>query len=324
MAISFLDYTKKEVFKFLSKHFSSHVLLYHSCFDELPDLLKNHIHNVRPDEMYEQLKWYKRNFDIVPLQEWVEAKNRSGLVSVTFDDAYRSVFTQGLPVLEALNIPATIFVIAGTLREKTLWRDQIRILEALGLTKQLTEKLNRDFGTSFTHQDFYLQSKDPVFSKELSNASIDQILSEFLAKRTDGSIQMNYCVAHESELINHPLLMYGNHSFHHYNFSTLSIAEQQKDLKNSYKIVKKAAGSSFINYFSLPFGGHDAYNNDTLKILNDLDTKAMLLNNTSLNHYQKLEIKEGIKFIERYMLPSNFDEVEQNLISMSHRLYRKK
>lgn len=42
-------------------------------------------------------------------------------IAVTFDDAYQSVLQNALPVLQAKNIPATIFVPTGCLGEKPAW-----------------------------------------------------------------------------------------------------------------------------------------------------------------------------------------------------------
>jgi len=47
-------------------------------------------------------------------------------VVITFDDGYRSVLTEGLPVLEALNLSAAVFVATGAVaRNEMLWSDAV-------------------------------------------------------------------------------------------------------------------------------------------------------------------------------------------------------
>jgi peptidoglycan/xylan/chitin deacetylase (PgdA/CDA1 family) len=69
--------------------------------------------------------------------DWLEGHgtlpNRA--LVVTFDDGYRNVFTQAAPVLQALGIPATLFVATDFVHGgKMLWND--RLLGALFLTRE--------------------------------------------------------------------------------------------------------------------------------------------------------------------------------------------
>ena len=50
-------------------HFSSHILLYHSTFTEVPNDLKEGLHNVTPESLYKQVEWFKKYFDIVEIDE---------------------------------------------------------------------------------------------------------------------------------------------------------------------------------------------------------------------------------------------------------------
>jgi peptidoglycan/xylan/chitin deacetylase (PgdA/CDA1 family) len=60
-------------------------------------------------------------FDLVPLNEGrrrlAEQRRRGRLLTITFDDADRSVFTHALPELQARAIPATLFVCTRFVRE---------------------------------------------------------------------------------------------------------------------------------------------------------------------------------------------------------------
>jgi hypothetical protein len=87
----------------LQRHYASHVLLYHSTFSRVPVDLHGHLHNVAPEELYCQLIWLKRHFDVVSVDQAL-LEPSIGQVAITFDDAYESVFVEAQPVLDALRI----------------------------------------------------------------------------------------------------------------------------------------------------------------------------------------------------------------------------
>ena len=97
---------------------SSLILLYHRV-----DTPKNDPHSlsVSPENFRKQLEYLKENFTIIKLSELAkEVKNGkfSNKVSITFDDGYEDNLINALPILQELNIPATIFVTTEFLDKK--------------------------------------------------------------------------------------------------------------------------------------------------------------------------------------------------------------
>lgn len=81
------------------------ILCYHAVSDDWPSELA-----VPPGRLEAQLRrLLRRGYRPMTLSEALELGGGRALV-VTFDDAYRSVFTRALPVLERLEAPATVFV----------------------------------------------------------------------------------------------------------------------------------------------------------------------------------------------------------------------
>ncbi len=73
--------------------------------------------HVSVDVFERQMRWLASRYSVVPLGEFLDrmearASLRS-LAVVTFDDAYAGVFEHAVPVLNALRIPATVFVVAS-------------------------------------------------------------------------------------------------------------------------------------------------------------------------------------------------------------------
>jgi peptidoglycan/xylan/chitin deacetylase (PgdA/CDA1 family) len=63
-----------------------------------------------------QMGWLVAHYDVVPLRELVDRLTRGAslrsVAAVTFDDGYTGVFEHAIPILDALGIPATVFIVA--------------------------------------------------------------------------------------------------------------------------------------------------------------------------------------------------------------------
>ena len=101
------------------------VLTYHRVL-ETYDPIINEIDAVQFTQQMETLADY---FNVISLAEGVERLQSgtlaSGSVCVTFDDGYRDNFDVALPILSALNLPATFFVATGYLGNGIMWNDVI-------------------------------------------------------------------------------------------------------------------------------------------------------------------------------------------------------
>ncbi len=82
------------------------ILCYHAVSPSWPTE-----YAIDPGRLEAQVRFLlRRGYRPSTLTAAVEAPPRGKTVVVTFDDAYRSVLREGLPVLERLGVPATVFV----------------------------------------------------------------------------------------------------------------------------------------------------------------------------------------------------------------------
>jgi len=90
------------------------ILMYHRVVDDPTGLAPTW--NVTPDRFREQLQGLlDAGYQALPLTQLVEASDTGAEISnnafaVTFDDGYANNFLHALPILEELNVPATIFL----------------------------------------------------------------------------------------------------------------------------------------------------------------------------------------------------------------------
>ncbi|MCG6955541.1 MAG: polysaccharide deacetylase family protein [Gemmatimonadetes bacterium] len=63
------------------------------------------------------IQWLALSYDVVPLGELADrasaGRSVRGLAAVTFDDAYRGALEHAIPILSAIEIPCTVFVVTG-------------------------------------------------------------------------------------------------------------------------------------------------------------------------------------------------------------------
>jgi peptidoglycan/xylan/chitin deacetylase (PgdA/CDA1 family) len=289
-------------FNKFQKYFTSQVILYHATFSRIPKNLSAGLHNVAPEEIYKQLQWLKKNFDIVSIDDFFEHK-RPGMATVTFDDAYQSVFKEAMPVIKSLNIPATIFINGCSLEGKVFWRDKIRFLINNSMEIEFINyfaKISAG-GKLLTKENFYWASK----SININSREIDQALDGFLKERDISLNQMNYCLKDKTLLVNDELITYGNHTFSHYNLSSLSEEEQKEDIGKNHELLKRL-GVKLSRVFSIPFGGKKHFNEATIGIIKDLGYKGYLLSSNMINMKFYPELY-SLPYAERYMAAPTFN-----------------
>jgi peptidoglycan/xylan/chitin deacetylase (PgdA/CDA1 family) len=135
-----------------------------------PELLRAHIEWLR--------SW---GFTVVPLAEIVDrliaGRDLDGLVAVTFDDALLGVGTEAVRVLEALQAPATVFVVSETLgTEPPFWSGAARTLTASELRAVTASGLVRL--ASHTAHHVELPTADPetrALELAMSRATLEEI-----------------------------------------------------------------------------------------------------------------------------------------------------
>ena len=192
------------------------VLLYHATYNTTPPELNEGLHNVAPYVLHQQLEALQKYYTFLSIEEWMDYGGNAKTAAVTFDDAYKCVFSEGLPFLEALDIPATIFVNGCTLLGQTIWRDKIRYLINNSLVDDFLSWLpNSSSAKTIIPGNFYRETKKLVNSKEMAN-----LLDSYFAEKN--IITSMHSVDNQKQLIRHPLLSYGNHTFNHYVMSTLT------------------------------------------------------------------------------------------------------
>ena len=101
------------------------ILTYHRVLENYDPI----IDEVDAVQFTQQMETLAEFFNVLSLDEGLERMQNNdlppGSVCVTFDDGYRDNHDVALPILNALNLPATFFVATGYLGDGMMWNDVI-------------------------------------------------------------------------------------------------------------------------------------------------------------------------------------------------------
>ena len=102
-----------------------------------------------------QMKYLAASCHVVKISEimTVQAAPKSSVVAITFDDAFVSVWDNGLPVLRKYDLPAAFFVPAGNLGRRPEWfmDDDYSDMNETVMTEQQIAKLDQQGYEIFSH-----------------------------------------------------------------------------------------------------------------------------------------------------------------------------
>ena len=218
-------------------------------------------------------------------------------MAITFDDGYSNLFKDILPELIQKKIHSTVFLIGNTFHGNILWREKIAyLLKNPKIFNEFKYFYSKNVSFNWDYNTFYRESKSFKFnSKELDNY-LDQFLSDYSYDITTN------LVSEKENLIKNDYVSYGNHTYNHYVLSSLTEEEQYYEIFNNVQLLSDL-DVNLSNVFAFPFGGLNDYNKSTLKILNDLNIKNVLLSNNVMNFYGAGNIN-NVKYLDRFS-PSN-------------------
>lgn len=232
----------------------------------------NNLLCVSPIRFRQQMLYLKHNYPIVRFEDdWTELDTDA--VAITFDDGYFDNLQYALPVLEELEIPATIFVSTGTMDQMSeLWWDELERLVLVGdnipPVFQLTDeefgcvwdtsmweyKKNCYGGLHYLMKNFINPDKREKWLRQLWNWRE----MERTVRAENRTISVEDC----RKLAGSKMISIGAHTISHPSLASLEAELQELEIKESIERLSEVLGSQ-ITLFSYPFGSPEVDFNDT-------------------------------------------------------------
>lgn len=95
--------------------------------------------NVAPNNFRQQMHWLSRlgykGLSLRELAPYIRGEKQGKVVGITFDDGFRNVYENALPVLNELGFTATCFFVSGQIAGYNQWDEEIGIPYAPCMTK---------------------------------------------------------------------------------------------------------------------------------------------------------------------------------------------
>lgn len=215
-----------------------------------------------PTEIFaDQMRHLKQHYRIVSLQQMVEELDRGhdcepGVV-VTFDDGYLSTYTDAFPVLKELDIPATVYLLAGAIEKNEVpWYDRIFLqmqyapstlaLDLSGMQKfEFKDRAGRvEAGTQvITHL-----RRIPDMNRKAWCKSFDELVP--LPSKEEQGAMMSWDQILEMSSAG---ISFGAHTMTHPVTSRLTADAFAYEVKQSKMIIESRIGKPIYD-FAFPFG----------------------------------------------------------------------
>ena len=247
------------------------------------------------NEFNQQLKWLKKNVDIISENDLIDIAN--GVINcpirgvmITFDDGYIDNFKLAYPLLRDHGLPAIFFIPTKTIEERTLgWWDHIAYM--LKMTKY--EPIIFDGKKIYPKSDLKNTIRYILSLIWLNRMPVDELLSE-LSKTCNVSPPM--LEIQEKELMSWDNLKevsrnginIGSHTHSHIILSSLDLETQKYEMIKSKQVLEKKLGYK-IRSISYPVGNYIHFNNNTKSIARECGYDLAFSFLTGINSWTELD-----------------------------------
>ena len=255
------------------------ILLYHGVHADGIDLgLRNSSgKHVARSVFAGQMKRLKALRPVVSMRAIADAHHGraelpAGAVAVTFDDGFRNNFTQALPVLEEVRVPATLYVATGFIETgRFIWTDQ---LEAAFLQSDVDEidlsvgdevfryRLANEDQKIFAYNDTRLRCK--VFSNEKKDDAVQAIVDRLAGQLGSDDPLSAFMTWDELRQMNaSPFVDIGGHTVDHIALARVPHDEMTRQIDRSVSRLSDEL-SEPCTLFSYPEGQEGDFNADVI------------------------------------------------------------
>ncbi|MFK8027430.1 MAG: polysaccharide deacetylase family protein [Gammaproteobacteria bacterium] len=271
----------------LSRHRANNkllVLTYHRVLAEYDPV----IDEVDAVQFTRQMETLAEYFNVVSLEEGLE-QMRSGTlpassVCITFDDGYRDNYDVALPILSALNLPATFFIATGYLGDGIMWNDVVGLAIKNTSLKQL-DLSEFSLGNELIDTE---QKKVQLIEKLLSNIkynNVDQRIDMVNRLKNIAQVDINErLMMTESEVkeLSRAGMEIGGHTVKHPILTCADDDDVHCEVTEGKLFLEELLGKK-LKFFAYPNGqtGKD-YNEKHMQIVKQAGFDAALTTNNGV------------------------------------------
>lgn len=257
------------------------ILMYHSIYPLDQKGMRMHIKviSATPQMFERQMQYLSTFYDIIPLEEYVSMRN-SGVpiprrsVIVTFDDGYRDNYTHAYPILNALNIKATIFICPELIdTQRALWSN--RLAEAIYKNHEVSDSTASKLrGLDVSSRNRTIRTANRLINEAISldpkrqEEMTSELLKELNDESSTGESDVPYLSWEQIGSMVVKNISFGSHTQSHPNLNKISSQEARSQIESS-RLRLESELDRPVKSFAYPFGNKDTFNNEIKKMVRD-------------------------------------------------------
>jgi len=235
--------TEKIINKFLNK--SVFVFVYHDITNYPSEFSQNYDLNVEPEIFFSQVATISKLFNIISPTDLISGNFDKPAALFTFDDGFKSYFTDAIPILDNFDFPSINFINYDVIKGDLFWPSLITYL----CDKDDDYSQYKNFyNIHIERQPEFLFVKEKVVKKYIDEHSHRDSLFNNV-KKYQGIFANNNDLKKSEK--NHNVFL-GSHLYKHLNCTMLSKKRLIYLLNKNFEHLSRF--SNFINFFAYPFG----------------------------------------------------------------------
>jgi peptidoglycan/xylan/chitin deacetylase (PgdA/CDA1 family) len=232
-----------------------------------------------------QMETLAKFFNVVSLQDGIEqmkvGKLPASSVCVTFDDGYRDNYDVALPILKALNLPATFFIATGYLGDGIMWNDVV-ILAIKNTSLKVLDLQEFSLGKELIDSE---QKKVQLIEKLLGYIKYNNVtrrieLVNRLKEITQVDIKERLMMTdYEVKELSRAGMEIGGHTVNHPILTCADDDEVRQEIVEGKLFLEKLIGKE-LKYFAYPNGqAKKDYNELHMQLVEEAGFSAALTTN---------------------------------------------
>lgn len=291
------------------------ILAYHRVYPETDNWALN---SISPPSFEQQIQYVSRYYEVISLDELAQcirlknAPPRKSIV-VSFDDSYRDIYTYAYPILKKYNVPATVFLNTGNIKNRSLyWWD--KVLYCIRNTNKTQINLS-EIG------NYYLQPKSDKFriafmiirrlkklSEERKNLLVDKLIEECQVDIPNDLGRELILTWDEIKEMSNSGISFGTHAVNHLCLTDIPLESAKYEITQSKKDIEENLGVK-ITAFAYPYG-------DCNPELTDFVKAAGFNCAVSVSLGKLINIKDNPYMLSRISPPQSFGKFKTILCGL--------
>ena len=229
-----------------------------------------------PAEEFEaQMRFLRRHYRIVSLEEVFHGLQEPEVVrqavAITFDDGYRDLYTQALPILKTYRVPATIFLSVDAIETgRVAWYDRIFFALQVAPQDAIDLRLDRPCHFRLGSSEERIQAAVEIVSclRDLPDSRREEccMALEKQAPVPDGEPRDCMLTWEQIREMQQAGIRFGSHTMTHRVLSRLTPAEVEGELRQSRRVLEQKLDTA-VTDFAFPFGKPSDCGSETPEIL---------------------------------------------------------